>query len=227
MVGIFFICSVDFLRRGWEEERSADSLTVSNINIHEAPLTEICLIQTQTHAKLFTHNALQSPAITQIVCHLMRQIKEGQNNIVHCLKRGLLGFESWWWYVSHIVLTKKSFIWFSWSPSLVELVRQAFKCPKTSIKPANQTRLGHHLRLQGHNTPHAAEDDGDELQRIRIHFHIFLACHISCHSGIYINLDFISSLALSVSDFLCISGSLPLCTCQNILFKTKSERWRA
>lgn len=224
MVGIFFICSVDFLRRGWEEERSADSLTVSNINIHEAPLTEICLIQTQTHAKLFTHNALQSPAITQIVCHLMRQIKKGQNNIVHCLKRGLLGFESWWWYVPHIALTKKQkkISWFNWSPSLVKLVSQqgaSFQVPQNLYKTSKPDQVG-----TPPHKPHAAEDDGDEIQRIRIHFHIFLRRPISCHSGIYINLDLISSLALSVSDFLC---SPPLCTCQNILLKTKSERRRA
>lgn len=42
-----------------------------------------------------------------------------------------------------------------------------------------QTRLEDHLRLQGHKS------HDDELQRIRIHFHIFLCCHISCQSGIY------------------------------------------
>lgn len=186
MVGIFFICSVDFLRRGWEEERSADSLTVSNINIHEAPLTEICLMQTQTHAKLFTRNALQSHSITQLVCHLMRQIKKGQNNIVHCLKRPSR--------VSKLMTICTAYSaagggkrGFSWSPGLVKVVSQretSCRVSKTSIKPANLTRLRDHPRLQGHKS-HATEDDGDELQWIRIHFHIFLSCHISCQWNIY------------------------------------------
>lgn len=69
-----------------------------------------------------------------------------------------------------------------------------------------QTRLEDHLRLQGHKS-HAAEDD-DELQRIRIHFHIFLSCHISCQSGIYIHLDLISPLALSLSAVSCAAAGL-------------------
>lgn len=76
--------------------------------------------------------------------------------------------------------------------------------------------------LQVHKS-HAAENN-DELQRFRIPFHIFLRRHISCQSGKYIHLDLISPLALTVSDFPWISASLPLCTCQNILLKTKSER---
>ncbi len=79
---------------------------------------------------------------------------------------------------------------FSWSPGLLFSTlangTQSVKC---------KTRLEDHLRLQGHKS-HAAEDD-DEIQRIRIHFHIFLSCHISCQSVIYIHLDLISPPSLS------------------------------
>ncbi len=144
--------------------------------------------------------------------------KKCQNNSVRCLKRGRIGFES---SCCHIPLIKMLIQGgFSWSPGLLFSTlangTQSVKC---------KTRLEDHLRLQGHKS-HAAEDD-EELQRIRIHFHIFLSCHISCQSVIYIHLDLISPpRSLSVSGFLCIGGYLLFCTCQNILLKTKSERQR-
>lgn len=97
--------------------------------------------------------------------------------------------------------------------SLVFLLAGQWK----TICQNQQTRLEDHLRLQGHKS------HDDELQRIRIHFHIFLCCHISCQSGIYIHLDLISPLALSLSAVSCASAGL-CCSVPVKIFCIKKER---
>jgi len=119
-------------KRGGEISRQSPTLTF--MRPHHT-LTEICFIQTQTHTKLFTHNALQYSAITQIESHLMRQVKRDKITLCTVKNVTLLGLnvdDVDDLYIPHVVLLgiKKVLADLAGFPLWSASGNQAVKCPK-------------------------------------------------------------------------------------------------